>query len=231
MLQEREYERVGSNHTLKADVRILAATNQDLEARLAEGLFRRDLYYRINVFPITLPPLRDRKDDILLLADHFVAKYAKKMAKEVRRISTPAINMMLAYHWPGNVRELENCIEYGVLLSSDGVIHGHSLPPTLQLPQLRRIGPAGASQDPRRIVGTGHDRRRPEELPGERGRRGRAAGHHAAHGPLQDEEARHRSPAILQPGRQVSRPLLVSELVRRASAHDNSFLRRKALRC
>ena len=78
VLQEREFERVGSNQTLKADVRIIAATNQDLEARLAEGLFRQDLYYRINVFPISLPPLRDRKDDILLLADHFVAKYAEE---------------------------------------------------------------------------------------------------------------------------------------------------------
>ena len=133
-MQEREFERVGSNRTLKANVRIVAATNQDLEARLADGLFRQDLYYRINVFPITLPPLRERKDDILLLADHFVAEYAKKMGKKLRRISTPAINMMLAYHWPGNVRELENCIEYAVLLASDGAIHGHSLPPTLQLP-------------------------------------------------------------------------------------------------
>jgi Nif-specific regulatory protein len=134
VLQEREYERVGSNRTLKADVRIIAATNQDLEARMSEGLFRQDLYYRINVFPISLPPLRERRDDILLLADHFIAKYAKKMGKPMRRISTPAINMMFAYHWPGNVRELENCIEYGVLLASDGVIHGQNLPPTLQLP-------------------------------------------------------------------------------------------------
>jgi Nif-specific regulatory protein len=134
-LQEREYERVGSNHTMKANVRIIAATNRNLEAAVEAALFRQDLYYRINVFPIFLPPLRDRKDDILLLADHFVQKYAKKMGRDVRRISTPAINMMLAYHWPGNVRELENCIEYGVLLSSDGVIHGHSLPPTLQMPE------------------------------------------------------------------------------------------------
>ncbi len=135
VLQERDYERVGSNRTLKADVRIITATNQDLEARLLEGCFRKDLYYRINVFPISLPPLRDRKDDILLLADHFVAKYATKMRKAVRRISTPAINMMLAYHWPGNVRELENCIEYAVLLASDDVICGQNLPPTLQLPE------------------------------------------------------------------------------------------------
>ncbi len=135
VLQEREFERVGSNKTIKADLRIIAATNQPLEERVEAGLFRRDLYYRINVFPILLPPLRERRDDILLLADHFVAKYAHKMGKTVRRISTPAINMMVSYHWPGNVRELENCIEYAVLLASDGVIHGHHLPPTLQMPE------------------------------------------------------------------------------------------------
>ncbi len=96
------------------------------------GTFRQDLYYRVNVFPIILPPLRERKDDILLLADHFVEKYAHRAGKDMRRISTPAINMMAAYHWPGNVRELENCIERAVLLTTDGVIHGHHLPPTLQ---------------------------------------------------------------------------------------------------
>lgn len=143
VLQEREFERVGSNKTLRADVRVIAATNQDLEARVESGLFRQDLYYRINVFPLSLPPLRDRKDDILLLADHFVAKYAKKMGKQSPRISTPAINMMLAYHWPGNVRELENCIEYAVLLGNEGVIHGHNLPPTLQLPTPGESVPRG----------------------------------------------------------------------------------------
>ncbi len=131
-LQEREFERVGSNKTRKANVRILAATNRDLEDAVESGAFRRDLYYRINVFPIFLPPLRDRRDDILLLADHFVELYAAKLGKGVRRITTPAINMMVAYHWPGNVRELENCIERAALLSTDGVIHGHHLPPTLQ---------------------------------------------------------------------------------------------------
>jgi Nif-specific regulatory protein len=139
VLQEREYERVGSNQTVKANVRIVAATNQDLESRVAAGLFRQDLFYRVHVFPILLPPLRERKGDVLLLADHFVAKYARKLGKATRRISTPAINMMLAYHWPGNVRELENCIEYAVLLASDGVIHGHNLPPTLQMPEAGEI--------------------------------------------------------------------------------------------
>jgi len=132
VLQERQFERVGSNKQQKSNARIIAATNRDLETAVREGTFRQDLYYRINVFPIVMPPLRDRKDDILLLADHFVELYAKKMNKDVRRISTPAINMMVSYHWPGNVRELENCIERAVLLSSDGVIHSHHLPPTLQ---------------------------------------------------------------------------------------------------
>ncbi len=132
VLQEREYQRVGSNETHRANVRIICATNRDLEELVDRGQFRQDLYYRINVFPVVLPPLRDRKDDILLLADHFVDRYATQMSKDVRRISTPAINMMFAYHWPGNVRELENCIERAVLLSTDGVIHGHHLPPSLQ---------------------------------------------------------------------------------------------------
>ncbi len=132
VLQEREYERVGSNDTRRANVRVITATNRDLEQAVEAGEFRQDLYYRVNVFPIFLPPLRQRRDDILLLADTFVEKYSRQMGKDVRRITTPAINMMVAYHWPGNVRELENCIERAVLLSSDGVIHGHHLPPTLQ---------------------------------------------------------------------------------------------------
>jgi Nif-specific regulatory protein len=132
LLQEREFERVGSNRTLKTNARIITATNSDLEKAVDKGTFRQDLYYRINVFPILLPPLRNRKDDILLLADFFAERYSKKMNKDIRRISTPAINMMVSYHWPGNVRELENCIERAVLLSSDGVIHAYHLPPTLQ---------------------------------------------------------------------------------------------------
>jgi len=132
VLQERQFERVGSNRTLKTDARIIAATNRDLEKAVEQEIFRQDLYYRVNVFPIFLPPLRERRDDILLLADYFVEQYSKKMSRDVRRISTPAINMMVAYHWPGNVRELENCIERAVLLSSNNVIHAHHLPPTLQ---------------------------------------------------------------------------------------------------
>jgi Nif-specific regulatory protein len=134
VLQEREYERVGSNHTMRGDVRIIAATNRNLEAAVRDGSFRHDLYYRINVFPVHLPAMRERREDILLLANHFSRTYGKRMGKEIHRISTPAINTMLAYHWPGNVRELENCIEHAVLLSHDGVIHSHHLPPTLGMP-------------------------------------------------------------------------------------------------
>jgi Nif-specific regulatory protein len=132
VLQEREFERVGGTGTIRVNVRLIAATNVDLEGYIGEGRFRQDLYYRLNVFPIHIPPLRDRKADILLLADHFAEKYSRSNHKNVRRISTPAIDMLMAYHWPGNVRELENCIERAVLLSADEVIHGHHLPPTLQ---------------------------------------------------------------------------------------------------
>jgi Nif-specific regulatory protein len=132
VLQEREFERVGGTATIKVDVRLVAATNRDLEALAAEGRFRQDLYYRLNVFPIHVPALRERKADILLLADHFVEKYARATHKEVRRISTPAIDLLMSYHWPGNVRELENCIERAVLLADGEVIHAHHLPPSLQ---------------------------------------------------------------------------------------------------
>jgi Nif-specific regulatory protein len=132
VLQEKEFERVGGITTLKTDVRIVTATNRDLEELIIDGTFREDLYYRLNVFPIRLPPLRERRTDIPLLADFFVEKYSKANHKTIRRISTPAIDMLMSYHWPGNVRELENCIERAVLLSSDEVIHGHVLPPTLQ---------------------------------------------------------------------------------------------------
>jgi Nif-specific regulatory protein len=135
LLQEREYERVGSNETRRANVRIITATNRDLEKALAEGVMRQDLYYRVNVFPIHLPPLRERKSDIPLLINHLVRKHAKLAGQEVRRISAHAFNLLTAYHWPGNVRELENCIEYALLLSREGAIYGHDLPPALQGPE------------------------------------------------------------------------------------------------
>ena len=144
VLQEREFERVGGMQTVKTDVRLIAATNRDLESLIMKEMFRQDLYYRLNVFPIHIPPLRERRTDVLLLADHFAEKYSKASLKKVMRISTPAIDMLMAYHWPGNVRELENCMERAVLLSEDGVIHGHHLPPTLQTAEATGTAPKGS---------------------------------------------------------------------------------------
>ena len=143
VLQEREFERVGGNATLKTDVRVVAATNRDLEQDLEHGRFRADLYYRLNVFPIHVPPLRERRTDIILLADHFIEKYNERHGRSIGRLSTPAIDLLMAYHWPGNVRELENAIERAVLLADGDVLHARLLPPSLQMARLddKRSGP------------------------------------------------------------------------------------------
>lgn len=132
VLQEREFERVGSAQTIKVNVRVLTATNRDLEEMVSQGKFREDLFYRLHVFPIFVPPLRNRKADIVLLADHFLEKYARESGKKVRRLSSAVIDMLMSYHWPGNVRELENCMERAVLVAEGDVIHPYHLPPTLQ---------------------------------------------------------------------------------------------------
>ena len=132
VLQQREFERVGGTETIKANVRLIAATNKDLERAMADGTFREDLYYRLNVFTLFVPPLRERKPDLLLLADHFLEKFAAEHQRPIKRISTPAIDMLTSYHWPGNVRELENTIERAVLMCDGQVVHAHHLPPTLQ---------------------------------------------------------------------------------------------------
>ncbi len=147
VLQEREFERVGGYETISTDVRIIAATNKNLEKAVEEEVFRSDLYYRLNVFPIYMPPLRERKTDILLLADHFLEKYAKENRKVISRFSTPAIDMLMQYHWPGNVRELENCIERAVLLCQEGVIHSYHLPPTIQTAEESGTLPDGSMED------------------------------------------------------------------------------------
>jgi len=132
VLQEREFERLGGTETVKVNVRLIAATNKDMEKALADATFREDLYYRLNVFTIFVPPLRERKADLLLLADHFLEKFSREHGKVIKRISTPAIDMLMAYHWPGNVREMENALERAVLVCDGAVIHGHHLPPSLQ---------------------------------------------------------------------------------------------------
>ncbi len=133
VLQTREFERVGGRETIKVDVRVIAATHKNLEEAIRQKTFREDLYYRINVFPIYLPPLRERKDDIMQLADHFLEQYSRLNHKDITRLSTPAIEMLTSYHWPGNVRELENCLERAVLLCDEDVIRSEHLPPSLRM--------------------------------------------------------------------------------------------------
>lgn len=132
VLQEREFERVGGQTPIKCDVRIITATSRNLEQMMSDGTFREDLYYRLNVFPIYMPPVRERKCDILLLADHFIEKFHENRGQHPPRISSAAIDALMSYHWPGNVRELENCIERSVLLAKGQSIKAHHLPPTLQ---------------------------------------------------------------------------------------------------
>ncbi|HVZ23064.1 MAG TPA: sigma 54-interacting transcriptional regulator [Vicinamibacterales bacterium] len=132
VLQQREFERLGGIETLKANVRIVAATNKNLEQAIASGDFREDLYYRLNVFTIFVPPLRERKADLPLLVDHFLEKLSRDHHKTIRRVSTPAIDALMSYHWPGNVRELENVLERALLVCDGEALHAHHLPPTLQ---------------------------------------------------------------------------------------------------
>jgi len=130
VLQEMEFERVGSNKPIKVEVRVIAATNRNLEKEVSEGRFRLDLYYRLNVFPIFIPPLRERKEDIGLLAKNFVEKFSQRTGRNVTGISQAALNQLKNYHWPGNIRELEHLIERQVLIKSQGIIENISLPQT-----------------------------------------------------------------------------------------------------
>ena len=148
VLQEKELERLGWTRSIRVNIRLIAASNLDLRAAVEKGTFREDLFYRLNVYPIYLPPLREREADVLLLADYFLEKYGQEYGKDIKRISTPAIDAFTQYHWPGNVRELESCMERAVLLCEDQVIHSYHLPPTLQTAketgthQIRSLGEA-----------------------------------------------------------------------------------------
>ncbi|HKB12826.1 MAG TPA: sigma-54 dependent transcriptional regulator [Vicinamibacterales bacterium] len=132
VLQERRFRRVGGLEELIADIRVIAATNQDLGRAVAEGRFREDLYYRINVIPIVLPPLRDRREDIPLIAEHFLAKYSEQMGKPITGISRGAMDLLAAYDWPGNIRELENVLERAVALEATPAILPDSLPSAIR---------------------------------------------------------------------------------------------------
>src|SRR5215467_5091286 len=121
VLQEREFERVGSNHPVKVDVRVIAATNRDLQAAVAAGTFRRDLFYRLNVLPIAVPSLRERVDDIRLLVEYFIARYSRESGKSVRHIARQTVEQLQSYDWPGNIRELQNIVERALILSDSDV--------------------------------------------------------------------------------------------------------------
>jgi transcriptional regulator with PAS, ATPase and Fis domain len=142
VLQEREFERLGSNKTRQIDVRIVAATNQDLRAALEQGTFREDLYYRLNVVPINLPPLRERPEDIPFLAEHFVEKLAHSSGSRVTAITDEAIRKLMGYHWPGNVRELENVIERSLVLCTSHQLDAADI--RLDLAPRSRPEPTGA---------------------------------------------------------------------------------------
>ena len=146
-IQEREIERVGGKKPIRVNVRIIAATNRDLGEMVTRGRFRHDLFYRLNVFPIYLPSLRERRSDIPLLTDFFLEKFAKRDHKPIKRVATSAIDMLMSYHWPGNVRELENCIERAVLLAKAGAVQAHHLPPTLQTAEASSTGFKGTLKD------------------------------------------------------------------------------------
>jgi transcriptional regulator with GAF, ATPase, and Fis domain len=121
VLQEREFERVGGGQPVKVDVRVITATNRDLNAAIANGTFRQDLLYRLNVFPIEMPPLRERRDDILILVEYFVQRYANRAGRNIRLIDQKTLDLLQSYDWPGNIRELQNVIERSIILSSDDV--------------------------------------------------------------------------------------------------------------
>ncbi len=142
VLQEKEFERLGGTHTVKIDVRVICATHQDLEKMIREKKFREDLFYRINVFPVTLPPLRERKEDIPLLVAHFTHKYNKENNKSIEGVSRAALDILMAHDWPGNVRELENVIEHAVIVCQKELISPRDLPANLSqgIPEVRAEG-------------------------------------------------------------------------------------------
>lgn len=148
VLQEREFERVGGIKTVKTDVRIIAATHRDLPKMVEERKFRDDLYYRLDVFPIFVPPLRKRKADIILLADHFLKKYRHDAGKPDGKFSNDAIDLLMRYPWPGNVRELENCIERAVLLTDGEIIDASAFPASVQMPGENRLASPPAAPVP-----------------------------------------------------------------------------------
>jgi transcriptional regulator with GAF, ATPase, and Fis domain len=166
VLQEREFERVGGAQPIHVNVRVIAATNRDLSAAVSTGSFRQDLFYRLNVFPIEVPPLRDRKDDLLMLVEYFVKRYAGRVGKQFRSIEKNTVDLLRAYHWPGNIRELQNVIERSVILSAGEVFAVDELWLFKESAQLDASGPASAPfrREPASARGPGERRSEREQI-------------------------------------------------------------------
>jgi len=160
VIQDGEFERLGGTHTMKTDVRIIAATNRNLEQEIRAGRFREDLYYRLNVFPITIPPLRKRRDDIPLLVEHFLAKFNKKIGRQLATVAPETLDALQHYHWPGNVRELESVIERAVITSQGStlqVLDRFEGFREREAAEVQTVQTGGALQDVRALVDLEHD--------------------------------------------------------------------------
>ena len=196
VLQERAFERVGGSQSIPVDVRVIAATNRDLDKAIADGAFRSDLYYRLNVFPIHVPPLRDRAEDIPLLVEYFTQRYAAKAGKRITEVSRRTMELLRSYDWPGNVRELQNVIERAVILSEGTLAVDETW---FTRPASRAAGRCtspGPAEQPRR---EGVDRKRPRAVARPRlrpGRRGGRARHPPVHAGIEDPIAAHRQASI-----------------------------------
>ena len=196
VLQERAFERVGGSQSIPVDVRVIAATNRDLDKAIADGAFRSDLYYRLSVFPIHVPPLRDRAEDIPLLVEYLTQRYAAKEGKRITEVSRRTMDLLRSYDWPGNVRELQNVIQRAVILSEGTLAVDETwfARPATRAPGRRT--PPGPAEQPRR---EGVDRERPRAVARPRlrpGRRGGRARHPPVHARIEDPFAAHRQASI-----------------------------------
>ena len=203
VLQTGEFERLGSSKVLRTDVRLVAATNRDLEREVREGRFRADLFYRLSVFPLTLPPLRSRPEDIPLLVWHVIARKQARLGRHIERVTDRAMRAFRAYSWPGNIRELENVVERALILSTGAVLTIDPL-----FPGTRRGRFAAHDRPAVRGRAPAHPRRaRAVRLEGRRqGQRGRAAGPQPLHPPVADEEARDQATPVVTPSRRHEWP-------------------------
>ena len=203
VLQEQEFERLGGTKTIKVDVRLVAATNRDLARMVADGRFREDLYYRLNVFPVALPPLRERPDDIPRLVRHFTQRFARRMGRRIEAIPSAVMEALVRYPWPGNIRELQNVIERAVILSPGPSLAG----PARRSAARPRAGPGAgrcAGHPGRRRAGPHPGRPARDRVgAGRPERRGGPAGDETDHSPIEDEEAGHLPSALVTPFRQL----------------------------